>query len=54
MLKQVLGDYWYIFQYKKKKLKINGKCLWDPKVKIQKDYLKEYYGKGRFLSRKGL
>lgn len=50
MLKQVLGDYWFIFQDKKKKLKINAKCLWDPKVRVQKDYLKEYYGKGKFLS----
>lgn len=50
MLKQVLGDYWYIFQKKKKKLGINAKCLWDPNIRNQKDYLKEYYGKGRFLS----
>lgn len=49
MLKEALGDYWFIFQKKKEKVGINGVCLWDQKVRSQKDYLKEYYGKGRFL-----
>ena len=51
MLKEVLGDYWFIFQDKKKKAKINARCLWDIKVKKQEDYLKEYYGSGRFISK---
>ena len=49
MLKKVLGPYWFIFQEKKKKNHIKARCLWDSKVKKQKDYLKEYYGSGRFI-----
>ncbi|MDD5191692.1 MAG: helix-turn-helix domain-containing protein [Candidatus Nanoarchaeia archaeon] len=51
MLKEVLGEYWFIFQDKKKKYKIKARCLWDPKVRKQKDYLREYYGNGRFISK---
>jgi sugar-specific transcriptional regulator TrmB len=51
MLKEILGDYWFIFQKKKKEFKINARCLWDNKIRKQKDYLKEYYGKGRFMTK---
>lgn len=51
MLKEILGSYWHIFQKKKENLKINAKCLWDPKVKEKKDYMKEYYGTGKFISK---
>lgn len=51
MLKRVLGPFWFIFQDKKKKFHIKARCLWDPKVKKQPDYLQEYYGSGRFISR---
>jgi len=50
MLKEVLGPYWFIFQKTKRDYKIKARCLWDEKIRKQKDYLKEYYGKGRFLS----
>ena len=43
-------SYWFIFQKKKKKAKIKARCIWDPKVGKQKNYLKEYYGNGRFIS----
>ena len=49
MLKEALGDYWFIFQKKKRQLGIKALCLWDEKIRHEKDYLKEYYGKGRFL-----
>ena len=49
MLKEILGDYWFIFQEKKKKFKLKSRCLWDSRIRKQKDYLKEYYGKGRFI-----
>jgi len=49
-LKDVLGPYWYIFQKKKQKYKIKAKCLWDPKVRNQSTYLKEYVGTGRFIA----
>ncbi len=51
MLKQVLGPYWHVFQKKKKQYMISSRCLWDPKVRTQKGYLKEYVGTGRFLSK---
>lgn len=51
MLKEILGPYWFIFQEKKKKQRIKALCLWDPSVKKQKDYIGEYYGSGRFLTR---
>lgn len=51
MLKEILGDYWFIFQKKKKEYGIKARCLWDIKVIKQKDYLKEYYGTGRFISK---
>ena len=50
MLKQVLGPYWYIYQKKKSQYRIKSRCIWDPKVKKQKLYLKEYEGVGRFIS----
>ncbi|MFH1054053.1 MAG: helix-turn-helix domain-containing protein [Candidatus Woesearchaeota archaeon] len=50
-LKDVLGPYWYIYQKKKRKFNIKAKCLWDPKVRKQKIYLKEYFGTGRFISK---
>ena len=51
MLKEILGDYWFIFQKKKEKMKIKSRCLWDAKVRKQKYYLNEYYGKGKFISK---
>lgn len=51
MLKEILGSYWFIFQKKKKDNKIKARCLWDMKIRSQKDYLKEYYGTGRFISK---
>ncbi|MBI2129945.1 ArsR family transcriptional regulator [Candidatus Woesearchaeota archaeon] len=50
MLKEVLGPYWFIFQKKKKDFNIKARCLWDPKIRKQKDYLREYYGAGKFIS----
>lgn len=51
MLKQVLGSYWYIFQKKKKIHNIKARCIWDEKIRNQKDYLKEYVGEGKFIKK---
>lgn len=51
MLKEALGAYWFIFQKKKKQFNIRSRCIWDSKIKKQKDYLEEYYGTGRFIEK---
>ena len=49
MLKAELGPYWYRFQTKKKALGITSRCLWGERVRAKKEYLEEYFGKGRFM-----
>ena len=51
LLKDILGPYWNIYQKKKEKFGIKSRCIWDLKVKKDKNYLKEYYGLGRFISK---
>jgi len=51
ILRDSLPAYWDIFQKKKIKFGITSYCLWDYKVKNQRDYLAEYHGQGRFLSK---
>ncbi|MDO8339602.1 MAG: helix-turn-helix domain-containing protein [Candidatus Burarchaeum sp.] len=48
-LKAELGPFWNHFQRKKEKMGIRSRCLWDEGVRSQKEYLKEYFGKGRFI-----
>ncbi|MFH1750515.1 MAG: helix-turn-helix domain-containing protein [Candidatus Micrarchaeota archaeon] len=48
-LREEVGPYWLHFQMKKKKMGIKSRCIWDEKIRSQRDYLKEYFGKGRFV-----
>lgn len=49
-LKEVLGNYFYIFQKRKKRLKIKARLLFDESFR-NSDYLKDIYGEMRFLSK---
>lgn len=47
-LKEILGDYFYIFQKRKKRLKTKTRLLFDESLK-NSDYLKDIYGEIKFL-----
>jgi sugar-specific transcriptional regulator TrmB len=51
LLKEVMKDYWYIWQKRKKKQKIKSYVIFNENVKEKRDLLKEYYGEARFHPR---
>lgn len=48
LLREVMKDYWYIWQKRKAEQKIKSQVIFNENVKEKKDFLKEYHGEARF------
>ncbi len=51
MFKEIMKDYWYLFQKTKKKYKIKSYVIFNEEIKKDKELLKNYSGEARFHSK---